>query len=184
MNTNWRNICKICCAWSCDKEPGQAPTQRICQLSIGPFAYGSGWMGLYLGCHDSGCGLIILSTGRADPRPQHDMPSSSRVLAKAGQRDRKPFWIFNAARAWSPSLGMLGAQLSSAFLQFWLCPEYPCWSFSSNFKCNDWCSVKLYVQFKRCMWKSHLLCSAKITNLWAPCGSQLSDVSGIIKAAG
>ena len=101
-----KNIHKIGCAWSCDKEPGQAPTQRICQLSIGPFAYGGRWMGLYLGCHDSGCGLIILSTGRADPRPQHVMPSSSRVLAKAGhtssKTDRKPSWIFNAARASSP----------------------------------------------------------------------------------
>ena len=64
-------------------------TQRICQLSIGPFAYSGGWMELYLGCHDSGRGLIILSTGKPDPRPQHDKPSSSRVLAKAGHRSSK-----------------------------------------------------------------------------------------------
>ena len=68
--------------------------------------------------------------------------------------------------------------------QLWLCPECPCWSFSSNFKCSDWGSVKLYVQFKRWMWKSHLLCSAKSSNLCAQCGPQLSDVRGIIKAAG
>ena len=66
-----------------------ASHQNICQLSIGPFAYSGGWMELYLGCHDSGRGLIILSTGKPDPRPQHDKPSSTRVLAKAGHRSSK-----------------------------------------------------------------------------------------------
>ena len=110
---------KICCAWSCDKVPGQVPTQRICQLSIGPFAYGGGWMGLYLGCHDSGCGLIILSTGRADPRPQHDMPSSSRVLAKARPKSSKtdcnPSWILNTLLSSPQFHGSLGLS------------EYLCW---------------------------------------------------------
>ena len=68
-------------------------------------------MGLYLGCHDSGCGLIILSTGRADPRPKHDMPSSSSI-GKGGAHRLKDGsqTILNF---------QCGQSLVSSLLEFW-----------------------------------------------------------------
>ena len=113
-----------------------ASHQNICQLSIGPFAYSGGWMELYLGCHDSGRGLIILSTGKADPRPQHDKPSSSRVLAKAGHRSSKtdgdPSWIFNGTIFW-PAPWSAVKECFSFFGPLLLyapnnlCPDRLCW---------------------------------------------------------